>query len=450
MWPDSQFAVPVGSFSSPVPVVQNDPTQGPFFYVAVNQAWMPYIQGALLQLTLQTTWDTNDPAILNLVQQQAMALMNQFTIATDQCPAGSQPTLIKESEYEMSVCEQLRFQNGKLQGLCCGVWTDIQGQTSGQLVGGAGQAGPGLGTPAPGGNCQTYHAVMQGNSLWNAPFGVNAGDIITVSNGQGAASDGTLGPWLCWNGDTYFLGIDIPGTGGPVGTDPLPTAKHMSLICKINGVYYSCLSPITVPAGVVNAPVVFQVNDSTVSDNGGSLAYDVQYCNNAAASWCYKLDMALSTQGFVNTPIVSTPTTSGQWTSGSGWGITLDGPDGSNDYWRRLLIQRTGLAPFQITRVDATFNLTQGGSDSPAITGLQVAAGVSGVKTNIINLAYNALVNGNGQTKSGSVTVDNVDSLYVQLQAAEHGGGAPGAATGLITALTVYGTGTCPFGTPNC
>lgn len=77
MWPDSPFAVPIGSFRGPVVPPDVDPDASPTLSVSLNCAWLPYIRGALQQLVLQTTWQA-EGAALDLVQARAMTLIGMF------------------------------------------------------------------------------------------------------------------------------------------------------------------------------------------------------------------------------------------------------------------------------------------------------------------------------------------------------------------------------------
>lgn len=78
MWPDSPFAAPRSSYVNPVPVPSQGPDAFPKLTVQVACSWLPYIRGALKQLLLQTTWDTTDPSVLAIVQQQAFDLIDLF------------------------------------------------------------------------------------------------------------------------------------------------------------------------------------------------------------------------------------------------------------------------------------------------------------------------------------------------------------------------------------
>lgn len=78
MWPDTGNAPKVGSFTKPMPLPTLDPDAAPTKSFSINCQWLPYIRGALEQLVLQSSWATNDPAALTLVQARAMSLINIF------------------------------------------------------------------------------------------------------------------------------------------------------------------------------------------------------------------------------------------------------------------------------------------------------------------------------------------------------------------------------------
>lgn len=244
--------------------------------------------GALFNLTSARFWQDDTAHTARQVAAVWRAIFDSLEAGA--CDFNV-PDIIEEMDYEMSICEQLRFHNGKLQGLCCGVWTDIAGQT-GVSIGGPDQEGQ---TPTPGpGACTTYHAQFAASSLYLLPVVVNAGDTLTFTNANGAGQDGTLAPWHCPDGSTFFAGACV-GVGGTSGGDPAAAINHMALIVEIDGTFYPAFSGvITVPGGVVNAEVRIQTNDSTIADNSGSYALDVEYCNNAAPSWSSTLDFQLN------------------------------------------------------------------------------------------------------------------------------------------------------------
>lgn len=200
-------------------------------------------------------------------------------------------TLIDESEYEMALCEQLRLQDGKLQALCCGEWTDIPGQ-EGVTLDGPTQPGSGSPQPAAGGGCQTYHARVNANSQWLIPTVVNTGDVLNFSGAKGAGTDGT-GIWYCPDGEVFIAGGCFGGQFTS-GGDPAPAISHMRLIVKIgSSTYYPADGgSITVPAGISGANAVLQVNDASLGDNSGDYVVDVEVCNNVATRYSHTWNFA--------------------------------------------------------------------------------------------------------------------------------------------------------------
>jgi hypothetical protein len=144
-----------------------------------------------------------------------------------------------------------------------------------------GQQGGGAPQP-PFGGCQTYHASMSSKDKYLVPTLVSSGDTLELTNFGGGWNDGTLLDWFCPDGTNFTLGICVPGTFTLDAGDPLPTDPHMSLIMEIDGVFYPSGGILTVPAGVLNAQVTIQANDSSLNDNNGSISFDVAVCNNTA------------------------------------------------------------------------------------------------------------------------------------------------------------------------
>jgi len=86
MFPDEEFAPAVPSFPVPVPLPTTDPDADPSFSICINEQWIPYVLGAMQQLVLQATWDTQDTDELNLVQSRAMKLIAMFSEYVMCCP----------------------------------------------------------------------------------------------------------------------------------------------------------------------------------------------------------------------------------------------------------------------------------------------------------------------------------------------------------------------------
>jgi hypothetical protein len=85
MIPETSFPQAIPPYRRPVPVVDQDPDTDDQVQVCFNPLWTGYIIGCLKSLLLQATWDTDDPAVLDLVQQRTFTLINLFATATDGC-----------------------------------------------------------------------------------------------------------------------------------------------------------------------------------------------------------------------------------------------------------------------------------------------------------------------------------------------------------------------------
>src|ERR1035437_8565066 len=78
-----------GSFAEPVAIPATSPADGPLLYLPANEAWVPLIRGAMMQLILPSTWDTTDPAALREVQTQVTDLMASWGEGGGSVQAGS-------------------------------------------------------------------------------------------------------------------------------------------------------------------------------------------------------------------------------------------------------------------------------------------------------------------------------------------------------------------------
>jgi len=220
-------------------------------------------RGAILNLASALNWQ-DDPD--HTAREVALVWREIYDLIVLCKPADI--TIESWDEDLTSLCESLRWHNGVLQGLCCGDWVNIPGggpSTNVQPTDG--------GTPVAG-STTCYKAVLQANGKWLLPVQVSEGDIITVNGAVGGWSDGTIS-WYCPNGGFYTLGAC--GTGSaPSGSDPVPTISHMRLIAEVDTTFYDAIdNAIAVPAGLTDVNVTFQANDASLSDNFGSIAFDV-------------------------------------------------------------------------------------------------------------------------------------------------------------------------------
>lgn len=215
-------------------------------------------------------------------------------------PTPAITTIIEE--IEMPICTQLRFHEGRLQGLCCFnaetgemEWVDISGQDGGFIPSGVTQ--PTSVTRPTAGQSKCYEVLLAGNNQWQLPFPVNDGDTISVTNISGAWSDGNPG-WYCAEGWPYILGQCVHSSRGHAGGDPDATDYHMQLIGQIGSTFFPATDgPYTVPGGTGSQTLIFQANDGTLSDNRGSMSFKVCVQSGETppeGEWCYIYDFTLS------------------------------------------------------------------------------------------------------------------------------------------------------------
>lgn len=438
MWPYSPFAQPVSSFERPVPLIFVDPCDRPDVRIEFRHEWLPYVLGALKQLLLQTTWKTDSPQEFYEMQGRVANLLSCFALAGDvqDCPVP-----IEEMAYDMSICEQLRYNPAthKFEGLCCGVWEPIPGQ-AGVQIGGPTQEGSGAPQPAPGGGCQVYHAVFDANGQYLLPTVVNSGDVLSFSNSGGAATNGDIsGLWYCPNGQTFFAGQCIGFPGNKVG-DETTAVGTMAIIANINGVWYKAFEgTITVPGGVSNAQVYLQANDSPLDDNKGSYSVDVEVCNNSVGTWSHTIDFALNDGGFV---VYSANPTEllGQWVAGTGWTWT-EGVNGSSVARRGLILQKTLTIP-AITRVSLLCSFTKGVYDA-AETAQEIASNTTAW---VSRLDSAAVEGANVIIDSGVLAPASITDTFIRLITDRQASTVVGFTGNTVAkSITYYGNGANPF-----
>lgn len=172
------------------------------------------------------------------------------------------------------------------------------------------------------GQCRTFHVLLSGNNTWISPVPVNAGDSIMVENGKGAWNDGFLEGFLLWQcPDGRAFGVDsctIPDDPDP--SDPLQTTYHMRLIGRNSVEWFDPWLAYTVPAGITDEHFILQANDSDLSDNKGSVEFDVTVCS---GRWEHVFDFRTGTSPYW-TPHVFSGHTYALYHAGTGYGVNYN------------------------------------------------------------------------------------------------------------------------------
>lgn len=247
--------------------------------------------GAIYDLSLWWNWQRDDAHTASLVAQVWRKIWRGLRPSPCEPIEPGASTGCDCEDDCMGCCE--KFINGVLsQKDCDGNWIAVPGQNT---------SGPSSSGPAPqppsGGGQQAYDNCLQANQQKPLPTTVSSADTISVEAFSGAWNDpgNDLLTWRGPNGQVYFAGAYLPGTQELVGTDPLPTAPHMSLIALINGVYYPLFgATLTIPGGISNAQVILQANDSNLSDDQGDVCVTLNVVNNSLATFTHTFDYSLS------------------------------------------------------------------------------------------------------------------------------------------------------------
>jgi hypothetical protein len=308
-----------------------------------------------------------------------------------------------------------------------------------------GQPGAGSPQPSPDGGTACYTGKLQANGVVLLPTVVNTGDIITVNNFSGAGTDGTA-QWFCPDGSIFFLGA-CAGPSGLNGSDPLPTAQHMSILAKIDGVYYPLaeVGAITVGASVVNQQVTLQVNDSSLGDNYGEYTFNVCVQNNQETTWTHELKFDLSANSFVNWNDLVSSGTPGTWTPGTGWIASTIYQGSSGEYFRTVRIKRTGITPFKFRGATVVGDMTKGGFVGSGEYGVNVQVGVAGSYTSVVSVANSAMSDGSNQSWPDTASINGVDELRVVLTCSTSSPGDTTSGGDTVIKLIVTGEGSDPF-----
>jgi len=251
--------------------------------------------GALQSLGSAYKWSDD----LDHKAVQVAQVWREIADNLERCMSEPETIIVEEWEDTMAICESLRWNNGVLEGFCCGEWVPIPGADGGTIPSGIGQ--PTGGTRPAAGESACYNVLLNANDEWQLPFNVQDGDTITVSEIEGAWSDGTIN-WNCAEGWPFILNTCVHSSRGHAEGDPDETDYHMQLIGNVNGVYFPATEgPYTLPGGTGVQVLRFQANDGDLSDNRGTMRFTVCVENGEAppvSDWCYIYDFTLSDYGW--------------------------------------------------------------------------------------------------------------------------------------------------------
>lgn len=332
--------------------------------VTFPSEWQPYILAALMQLTLQATWQGDQAAVID-AQGRAYAIIQTMQQASCDIPPFG---VGMEVETEMGLrvdCDCRVFVT------CCD-GTEVELLTTkhpGAPV--AGQPGTGSNQAPPGGSATNCYSLGAKASLALAQT-VNSGDTLRFESLLGSWYDTTyLNILKCPDGWFYINGACFQDVA-TIGTDPVTTVPHMALVVEIDGTFYDPLNldafgnpqDWVVPAGHSNSVVHVQANNSTLNTGEGDVTFCVKYINNATPTWARDFDYTTAPLGFLPCDSVSIPGPRASWVAGSGWDsvYNVGGLNNTEDYIYNL--KKPTLTKVGLSGVDngvAIWNFFDGG-----------------------------------------------------------------------------------------
>jgi len=325
-----------------------------------------------------------------------------------------------------------------VDGVTWCTWADLS------LCFGASQPGGGSPQPQPGGGEQCYTAKLNASSQWLLPTTVNTGDTIHISNAQGAATDGGSN-WTCPDGSLFVGGFCIDGLQTYQPGDPVPLAPHMSIIANIAGTFYQV--PIdtdyTVPGGISNAQVTFQVNDDPISDNSGDLAFQVCVTNNAEVAWSHSFSFAVTAARFGPQAYNPGDVVGATYVLGDGWQAqhTNAGVVGETNRFTVDDIIFDWVTPTTLKSVSAHIDVTLGGNAGGSTLGQYIEYRTGGTNTVLTSISP---VTGANQLIAWTGT-QSATGLRLHGVADDAGPGNVGAGTEMWLNITVSGEGFDPW-----
>lgn len=398
-----------------------------------NETHISNLFGAIQTLTQGFSWEDDDAHSAKELAQVWRDVFSKIRFVDCECPP-QMPT-VAEMGIDMSVCEQLRFQNGKLQGLCCGVWEDIPGQSNAPGDG----PQPGGGTPQPpAGGCIDYKFGILAGLSYMVPTPVNTGDVLTLSGLNGATTDvAPVGLWLCPNGTTFFAGLCT----GPEKFDSTALAPAIPIgvpLYQVATNYYDTRMPWTVPGGVVNGVVAIVMNYPAGGTYGGSITGNLNVCNNQAARWSKTWDFALETGPWA--PESDSLITDGAvWSPGVGWTYQDQILPGGS-YERITAIQLDPIV-FAMDTLDFEFDRVLGTRDSTATSGQNLVLNTSVVDS----VTWGALTFGSNLHYGWPTPTAITSRIAVVLGCANNNTGPTFDGSCTIRSATITGHGANPF-----
>lgn len=442
MFPLSGFGQPRSSFPEPVTPPTVDPDVGGLISISFNPAWLPYVLGALTQLTQLTTWSGSD-ADKTLAVDRATNLLNLVGY-----PAASIPGVTT-----VSITVVVRYNSTTHT-----VETSTDGGSTWVTSPGSDPRNASPLPPQTGVNAACNSAASEVKWL------TKCAEMLQVIGGTGVTATalgysiiGLLveltGPWAVLLDVAVSVGLGFL-SAGLTAINLAFSSTNLDLLecilyCNLDGLNQldaarlaNVESDVTAQIGGTSATILNSV--LSLQGYGGinsamALKLATDTCGGCACTWCFKFDFSLGTLDWQQLDL-------GQYSSGVGFIQKYSVSSGPAGY-TGCNIQLDSFGSITITELSVNYNATLGG-----IQGLPTTARRIALFTNNTQRAITNNPAGTNVTLTFSGTVSGVTSLQL-FDTQGYDGTSPFTDQGgtvLIKSITVKGTGSNPFGADNC
>jgi len=408
-----------------------DPAEHWCFTVEVpkDRNHLAAFMGAMYTLSKPYDWQNDEDHTALEVGAVWLKIYNK--LKADVCNLPDKGLPIAEWIEEMSLHCNIRWHDGKLQvtnGCDCDglpIWVDVCSDGSDGTPDSVIQQDSG--TRPAAGEEECFNRTLSAGKSWVIPFGLQNGDVIDVTNRQGAWSSNALA-WVCTDGTPFALGV-CSGSPYHDGADPDSTLFHGQLMLTIGSVNYSLTDGPVVLSGLTG------LNQGVVSGNltvgaggGGDISFKLCVTNGSTppiGDWCFYQDFTLSPYDWTARDLGSGPLA--VWQAGTGW-VPNAGVNASAIYIERVS------DPSDVSGADVWYIFAGDTSG----TDIGIGSDTVGI-IEVDPLSSSGVV----QHASGDVAVPGMSVWRA---------GMTGSAdsTLAITAMEWRGTGTSTFPTSNC
>jgi hypothetical protein len=420
------------------PLKSPGPDIGPVCF-SFDAKWVPYIISCLRALTLNGCWADNQHDSMG----QAANLIGVFMGVGD-CGNNAPDTGAGSGDC-MGCC--IRMRNGVLEVFECGEWKAVDGWDLSSVV----PAQPGHGAPQPKpGECQSYTGIISPTGSWLLPTPVNSGDVVTVSNLNGAWSPTAFTEiWDCPDGNLYFAGGCIDGTAAFDAGAPMPTAPLNGTILYDGTNYYDVSAAaragtpaaITILPGIVNKQLVVRCNFHGGVEPSGEVSFDIQVCNNVVPSWHHDINFTITPGGFSAFHQVAPSEDESVYIPGSGWTEAHISDSGAPSVMRygRNVLHYNWTTMTNISRVQISYDSNRNGEANNENDTIDY-----GDTGGLHVLLDNGTPGGTNLSALWTGSQD-MNELLILLCSTDAGGGVTSGTTSRLFRLTVEGTGFDPW-----